>query len=146
MATKTATAKIGGKIKKEEPKEEVVTAKSRRTGGSKWKADQIITLLVDYNPKRASSESHARFENYEDGMSVEEALEAGLTNGDLNWDTAHDFIKIGDELDEDAEKKSKPVKASKVEVKPVTGKVTIIPKTKGKKKKAEVEAEEDEDC
>jgi hypothetical protein len=74
---------------------------------SKFPNEHIITLLVDHNPKRPSSESHARFEHYEDEMTVEAALAAGITTGDLNWDVAHDFIKIGEEFDADAEKKAK---------------------------------------
>jgi len=87
--------------------------KERKIGLRNFKDDQVITLLVDHNPKRPGSASHARFENYEDGMTVKEALTAGLISGDLSWDVAHEFIEIGAEFNEDAVKKSKAVKEPK---------------------------------
>jgi len=87
--------------------------KERKIGLRNFKDDQVITLLVDHNPKRPGSASHGRFENYEDGMTVKEALTAGLISGDLSWDVAHAFIEIGAEFNEDAVKKSKAVKEPK---------------------------------
>lgn len=49
---------------------------------------------TDNNPKRASSKSHAKFALYKDGMTVQQAADAGLTGADLSWDTGHGFIKI----------------------------------------------------
>lgn len=46
------------------------------------------------NPKRAGSASHARFALYKSGMTVKDALEAGVTSADLKWDTSKNFIKI----------------------------------------------------
>lgn len=46
----------------------------------------------DNNPKRGKSAE--RFSKYRDGMTVEEALKAGLTGVDLNWDVQRKFISI----------------------------------------------------
>jgi hypothetical protein len=116
----------------------------KKSNRSKFGDDMVITLHVDYNPKRVNTASHARFENYEDEMTVADALAAGVTTGDLNWDTEHDFIGIAEEYDDDFEKRSKPVK----EVKPKAEKEDkTAGKVAGKKKaKPVVEEEEDEDC
>lgn len=84
-------------------------------GSTKFAGTDIITALVDYNPKRAGSASHARFAKYEDGMTVDEAQKAGVTAGDLLWDTKHGFIEIGKEYNDKAVVKSKPAPAPKKE-------------------------------
>lgn len=48
----------------------------------------------DNNPKRAGSASHGKFAKYVDGMTVQQAVDAGMTGADLTWDTKHGFIKI----------------------------------------------------
>jgi hypothetical protein len=53
-----------------------------------------ITLVQVENPKRAGSAAHGRYALYQDGMTVEEALAAGVTSGDLQYDTAKGFITI----------------------------------------------------
>jgi hypothetical protein len=62
------------------------------TGRPRFTDDQRITLLARENPKRGASRE--RFALYRDGMSVGEALAAGITRGDLKWDTDRDFISI----------------------------------------------------
>jgi outer membrane protein assembly factor BamE (lipoprotein component of BamABCDE complex) len=134
---KPAPAEVTEKVTKAVPAKDAAPKekKERKIGTRKFKDDQIVTLLVDYNPKRKGSASHGRFENYEDGMTVTEALKAGLTSGDLSWDVEHEHIQIGDTFDDDAVVKSKP------ESKPKTEKVAK-PK---KAKKEEVEEEEEEE-
>jgi len=46
------------------------------------------------NPKRAGSASAERFALYKDGMTVEEALNAGVTSTDINHDVGKGFIKL----------------------------------------------------
>ncbi len=55
--------------------------------------DQIIAVLVP-NPKRRGSACHERFSRYENGMTVGEALERGITRTDLRWDLRHNFIDL----------------------------------------------------
>ena len=49
---------------------------------------------ADNNPKKAGSATHTRFGLYKDGQTVKEALEAGLTRGDLSYDKDKKFIDI----------------------------------------------------
>jgi len=56
--------------------------------------DAKITILVAANPKRPAGKSYGRFELYRDGMSVNDALTAGVLTADLIYDTAHNFIAI----------------------------------------------------
>lgn len=97
-------------------------------------SDKVITLLVNYNPKRAGSASHARFANYEDGQTVAEAIAAGVTAGDINWDVKHEFIVLGDKFMGSIKKKDKP------EPKPRAAKEDVeaeeAPAPKGKPKAA----------
>lgn len=61
-----------------------------------WAATDIITLLVEKNPK--SKKSAGRYALYRTGMSVAEYAEAvgnkTLANADLRWDVARNFISI----------------------------------------------------
>jgi hypothetical protein len=75
--------------------------KKPREKKSQFAADQKITMGVDkegkkygsgHNPKRGKAAE--RFAKYKDGMTVKQALDAGLTSGDLNWDTARKLISI----------------------------------------------------
>jgi hypothetical protein len=81
--------RVKGPVKMARPK-----SASAGTRAPKFAKDAVITLLVQENPKRAGSASHARFENYKSGMTVEQALAAGLISGDFTHDVAHGFIRI----------------------------------------------------
>lgn len=48
----------------------------------------------DNNPKRKASASFAKFALYKNGMTVQQAADAGLTGADLRWDSQHKFINI----------------------------------------------------
>lgn len=56
--------------------------------------EATIKLLVEANPKRPGSKSHARFALYVDGMTVEAFLAAGGKRADLAWDAAHGYIAV----------------------------------------------------
>ena len=64
-------------------------------GSRSFPKDAVINILVDANPKKPSSASYARFELYEDGMTVAEASEAGIKPADLKYDLDKGFISIG---------------------------------------------------
>lgn len=85
--TETAPAPAKRKTKKTE----AVAAADIR---SKFSPDAKIKILVDENPKREGGEAHKRFALYRNGMTVNEALEAGVLRMDLSWDTRHSFIAI----------------------------------------------------
>jgi hypothetical protein len=62
-----------------------------------------ITLLKDKegkqygsanNPKRANSASATLFAKYRDGMTVQQAVDAGISAAALRWDKEHSFINI----------------------------------------------------
>ena len=48
----------------------------------------------DNNPKRANSAAHARFALYKSGQTIQQALDAGVTRGDINWDSKQGFIVL----------------------------------------------------
>jgi hypothetical protein len=54
---------------------------------------RIIEVLVA-NPKREGSQTYARFNLYQTGMTVGEFLAAGGKSVDIAWDEAHGFIKV----------------------------------------------------
>ena len=55
-----------------------------------------LEVLVDDNPKRPGSAAHTRFQLYldEKPSTVQEALDAGITIGDLKNDSIKGYIKI----------------------------------------------------
>lgn len=55
---------------------------------------QVITVLVDGNPKRPWGAAYRRFDLYWTGMTVGEFLEAGGTRADLWYDQDHGFIRV----------------------------------------------------
>jgi hypothetical protein len=67
---------------------------AKKSGGKAHFAnDQVITVLVA-NPKKPGSLARIRFAKYKDGMTVREALEAGLHRTDFKWDTDRGHINI----------------------------------------------------
>lgn len=66
--------------------------------------DAALTILAESNPKRADSASFDRFEGYMTNpapTTVAEALENGLTMGDIHYDIIHGSISVeGAEVDE----------------------------------------------
>ena len=72
----------------------VVTTSAAKRGPQAQFADhQVITLLVA-NPKKPGSMAFRRYKLYVDGMTVREALDAGLRRDDFRWDTAKGHISI----------------------------------------------------
>lgn len=65
-----------------------------RGRATRFQSDQIITVLVDKNPKRVGTTGYKIFEYYENGQTVEENLKAGGRKQDLRWDVNHKFISI----------------------------------------------------
>ena len=56
--------------------------------------DQVISVMVAQNPKKPDSKAHGRFAHYRNGMTVAEALVAGITREDFEYDTWNRFIAI----------------------------------------------------
>ena len=50
--------------------------------------------VTDNNPKKNGSAGHARFALYHEGMTVGEALAAGVWSADITWDIDHGFIRV----------------------------------------------------
>lgn len=57
-------------------------------------SSEVITLKTSVNPKKAGTKAFDRFELYVDGMTVAEAITAGVRREDLRWDTEHKHIEI----------------------------------------------------
>jgi len=61
--------------------------------------ESTVTVLAESNPKRESSKAYERFENYfslSEGATVQDALDAGLTMGDIHYDFIHGNIEVSD--------------------------------------------------
>lgn len=80
-----------------------------------------IVMLVSENPKKPGSKARARFDHYKTGMTRDQALKAGLTGGDIRWDTKHGFIKLLSPAQYKAYKARKGTKGKgKAKAKPTT--------------------------
>ena len=96
---KDKVAKPEKKGKGAKPEKKGKAKKGGLTGkrARRFADDQRIVVLCKENPKREGSSARDRFDLYETGkkgMTVKAALEAGVTSGDLNYDTDHDYIEI----------------------------------------------------
>ena len=58
-------------------------------------SDTRTIVSVVPNPKKPGSASYERFALYKEGMKVMDAIAAGVTPGDIRWDTDRGFIKLG---------------------------------------------------
>jgi len=59
----------------------------------------IVTVVATTNPKREGSAAYDRFENYfklGEGSSVQEAIDSGLTIGDIRFDLIAGSIEVSD--------------------------------------------------
>jgi len=59
--------------------------------------DAALTVLADSNPKREGSSAYDRFEGYLANpapKTVKEALDNGLTMGDIKYDLIHGSIEV----------------------------------------------------
>jgi hypothetical protein len=92
-AKKDSASATAGKVAERAPKTDG-EKKERKSRLKKFKPEQVVKILADKNPKRPGSATHARFELYKNGMTVKEAIDAGIPPGDLDYDNTHEFIKI----------------------------------------------------
>ncbi len=70
--------------------------KTKQRGSPNFPADGVISLRVESNPKRKGSKSFDRFALYKNGMTVEQAVKAGVLYADIKWDTEHGFVAINE--------------------------------------------------
>lgn len=72
--------------------------KSKLTRTPVQRTDPRKIVYVAPNPKKPGSASYDRFSRYVAGMTVTEAIAAGVTAADVKWDSERGFIKFeGDE-------------------------------------------------
>jgi len=79
----------------EDANEEVTTKLKKKVEGVT--KDSVVTVITESNPKREGSKSYDRFESYfklEDGATVNDAITAGLTMGDIHYDFIHGNINV----------------------------------------------------
>jgi hypothetical protein len=77
--------------------------RSKRYAKWPYNPEQVITMLVDKNPKNGDTASSRKFALYRNGMMVAEYIEAVVKSGQkkgkaisgIRWDLAHGFIKVG---------------------------------------------------
>jgi hypothetical protein len=60
----------------------------------KFDLDAKIKVMVDENPKRKGTASYKRFEKYENGMKVADAIAKGVKTADIHWDVKHNYIAL----------------------------------------------------
>lgn len=104
-----------------------------------------ITLLVATNPKRPTSKAFERFAGYQDGMTVQAALDTGLITPDLVYDAAHGFIAIEGYAPELIVRKEKAVKEPKAPRTAKGGKVKAEPNPDAEAAAADMKAQTKEE-
>lgn len=78
-----------GKAKKPNAGRNVVGRKGKFT------TDAVISLLVS-NPYRETSKAHGVFKKYREGMTVAEAVAAGIGRAYIRWDINHRHIEVSE--------------------------------------------------
>lgn len=98
----TAEAPKAEKAKKE-PKAPKEPKAAKEPAPPKYAPGSTVKLLKngegvqygkDNNPKRPGSASYDRFALYTDGMTVEDAIKAGVKTADIAWDVSKGFIEV----------------------------------------------------
>lgn len=87
-------AKRSRRIKVVEEKKEAEESTPKTSRRARFTEDQVITLLVNENPKRKGTMAWEKWEIYEDGMTVGEYLEAGGKRSTLLYDVEKGYIEI----------------------------------------------------
>ena len=90
--TKTESAPAAEETKKAPPPREPKFPDSKKITMLKDKEGK--TFGKEYNPKKPGSASFDRFSRYVDGMTVKQALDAGILRGDLDHDSKKSFISV----------------------------------------------------
>jgi hypothetical protein len=60
----------------------------------KLNADDVIGGVRKENPWKAGTKGHGYYSRYKSGMTVAEAVKAGVPRGYVAWDVAHGFITL----------------------------------------------------
>ena len=89
---------VGQKMRREIQKEvgAVKPARGPRKAAQKTSDPRPITKVMA-NPKKKGSKSYDRFELYKEGMTVNDALAAGVLRADIAYDSERGYITIGDQ-------------------------------------------------
>lgn len=56
--------------------------------------ESTISFVLKPNPKMKGSKVYTRYAKYKKGMTIREALDAGITLPDLRWDVDRGYINI----------------------------------------------------
>ena len=78
----------------EAPEGERPEPKSTLTRTPVQRTDPRRIVHVAPNPKKPGSKSYERYAAYREGMTVSEAIAAGVTSADVKWDHDHGFIRF----------------------------------------------------
>jgi hypothetical protein len=92
-----ATAKAAREAAKppKPPKVEKVPGEKKVAKGSnKFPNTAVITLISTTNPKRSGSAAAADWENYENGMTVQQALDKFISLADIYYNASHGFLTV----------------------------------------------------
>ncbi len=84
---------IGRPITRAEKRQKKQAAPRKRVNPVRGNDPRVITALAA-NPKRPGSASYDRFELYRVGMTVNEALAAGVRRADIKYDSERSFITL----------------------------------------------------
>lgn len=60
----------------------------------KLNADDVIGGVRKNNPWKPGTKGHGYYSHYKTGMTVAEAVKAGVPRGYVAWDVAHAFITL----------------------------------------------------
>lgn len=92
--TNGKTPKAGKAAKADGKKSGLAKAQEANAGQRAELHAKKIHMLTKENPKREGTEAHKRFELYKNGMTVGEAIEAGITMSDIRYNEEHGHLEL----------------------------------------------------
>ena len=94
--TMSKAVKATNKRNAKKGKPAVKAAKEKKGGGKRTSArtEMKIRLLEKTNPKREGTNAHKLYAKYKTGMTVADALAAGMPSNYISYDVRHKYIEL----------------------------------------------------
>jgi hypothetical protein len=67
---------------------------TKKNGRTVYSDDMIITVVAESNPQRQGTKSHSMHEKYQNGMTVKQAMEAGVSKSHIIYGVHKGFIAL----------------------------------------------------
>jgi hypothetical protein len=85
---------VGTTLRRPEPEKKARAPRAAPKGNAVRRSDPRVIAHVEPNPKKSGSKSHARYEHYQVGMTVDQFVAAGGSMDDVRHDVGKGFVRL----------------------------------------------------